>query len=49
MTRNTKLCGEDKEGWFDKQIVGHKKQKKRRHIDINLRINLTYFSNMQSQ
>jgi len=49
MTRKTMLSGEDKEGWFDNQIRGRKTQKMMRHTNINHHINLTYFSNMQSQ
>jgi hypothetical protein len=37
MTQNTKLPGEDKEGWFDNQIRGRKTQKMR-HTDINRHI-----------
>jgi hypothetical protein len=49
LTRNTKLSGEDKEGYFDNQIRGRKTQKTMRHTDIKRNINLTYFSNMLSQ
>ena len=49
MTRNTKLSGKDKEGWFNNQIRGRKTQKKMLHTEINCHISLTYFSNMQRQ